>query len=198
MSGRIATTLPGSKRRPLVCTVVSSWVCVGSTSIWLPVESPPAASRRCRPCRLHLRAQDGQEPTVHCPRRRDGGCSAGASGPPGGRAGGDWVGLPGFGIRLHASGRLADPSPSVLGLVQAARPKDWTAEDQAPDVRHSYASAALAAGIAAKVVSERLGHATIAITMGHVQPRLTRPGRASRGNGGAVDSRRRRVGERVR
>jgi integrase len=32
------------------------------------------------------------------------------------------------------------------------------------DVRHSYASAALAAGIPAKVVSERLGHASIAIT----------------------------------
>jgi integrase len=43
------------------------------------------------------------------------------------------------------------------------------------DVRHSYASAALAAGIAAKVVSERLGHATIAITMdtySHVLPGL--------------------------
>ena len=33
------------------------------------------------------------------------------------------------------------------------------------DVRHSYATAALAAGIPAKVVSERLGHASIAITM---------------------------------
>jgi integrase len=33
------------------------------------------------------------------------------------------------------------------------------------DVRHSYATAALAAGIPAKIVSERLGHANIAITM---------------------------------
>jgi len=33
------------------------------------------------------------------------------------------------------------------------------------DVRHSYATAALTAGIPAKVVSERLGHANIAITM---------------------------------
>jgi integrase len=43
------------------------------------------------------------------------------------------------------------------------------------DVRHSYASAALAAGIPAKVVSERLGHATIAITVdtySHVLPGL--------------------------
>ncbi len=43
------------------------------------------------------------------------------------------------------------------------------------DLRHSYATAALAAGIPAKVVSERLGHATIAITMdtySHVLPGL--------------------------
>jgi integrase len=41
------------------------------------------------------------------------------------------------------------------------------------DIRHSYATAALAAGIPAKVVSERLGHANIAITMdtySHVLP----------------------------
>jgi integrase len=43
------------------------------------------------------------------------------------------------------------------------------------DVRHSYATAALAAGIPAKIVSERLGHANIAITMdtySHVLPGL--------------------------
>jgi integrase len=43
------------------------------------------------------------------------------------------------------------------------------------DLRHSYATAALAAGIPAKVVSERLGHATIVITMdtySHVLPGL--------------------------
>jgi integrase len=40
-------------------------------------------------------------------------------------------------------------------------------------VRHSYATAALAAGVPAKIVSERLGHANIAITMdtySHVLP----------------------------
>jgi integrase len=36
---------------------------------------------------------------------------------------------------------------------------------QLHDVRPSYATAALAAGVPAKVVSERLGHANIAITM---------------------------------
>jgi integrase len=43
------------------------------------------------------------------------------------------------------------------------------------DVRHSYATAALAASIPAKIVSERLGHANIAITMdtySHVLPGL--------------------------
>jgi hypothetical protein len=43
------------------------------------------------------------------------------------------------------------------------------------DVRHSYATAALAAGIPAKVVSERLGHSAMAITMdtySHVLPGL--------------------------
>ena len=43
------------------------------------------------------------------------------------------------------------------------------------DLRHSYASAALAAGVPAKVVSERLGHANIGITMdtySHVMPQL--------------------------
>jgi hypothetical protein len=43
------------------------------------------------------------------------------------------------------------------------------------DVRHSYATAALAAGVPAKIVSERLGHANIAITMdtySHVLPGL--------------------------
>jgi integrase len=47
----------------------------------------------------------------------------------------------------------------------------WAA--YAEDVRHSYATAALRAGIPAKVVSERLGHKSIAITLdidSHVLP----------------------------
>jgi hypothetical protein len=43
------------------------------------------------------------------------------------------------------------------------------------DVRHGYATAALAAGVPPKVISQRLGHATIAITMdtySHVIPGL--------------------------
>jgi hypothetical protein len=51
------------------------------------------------------------------------------------------------------------------------------------DVRHSYATAALAAGVPAKVVSERLGHANIRHHHGHLQPRAPRPGRAGRRTG---------------
>jgi hypothetical protein len=43
------------------------------------------------------------------------------------------------------------------------------------DVRHSYVTAALAAGIPAKIVSERLGHANVQITLdtySHVIPGL--------------------------
>ncbi len=43
------------------------------------------------------------------------------------------------------------------------------------DLRHSYATAALTAGVAAKVVSERLGHASVGITLdtySHVLPAL--------------------------
>jgi integrase len=45
------------------------------------------------------------------------------------------------------------------------------------DLRHSYASAPLAAGVPVKVISERLGHATIAVTMdsySHVLPGMDR------------------------
>ncbi|HET7516605.1 MAG TPA: site-specific integrase [Actinomycetes bacterium] len=50
------------------------------------------------------------------------------------------------------------------------------------DIRHSYATAALAAGIPAKVVSERLGHATIAITLdvySHVIPGMDKDAAAT-------------------
>jgi integrase len=43
------------------------------------------------------------------------------------------------------------------------------------DLRHSYATAALGAGVPAKVISERLGHASVAITLdtySHVSPGL--------------------------
>jgi integrase len=60
-------------------------------------------------------------------------------------------------------------------VVRAARRAAGLSRIRLHDVRHSYATAALAAGIPAKIVSERLGHANIAITMdtySHVLPGL--------------------------
>ena len=45
------------------------------------------------------------------------------------------------------------------------------------DVRHSYATVALKAGVHPKVVSERLGHATVGVTLdlySHVTPSIAR------------------------
>jgi Phage integrase family len=50
------------------------------------------------------------------------------------------------------------------------------------DVRHSYATAALKAGISAKVISERLGHASVAFTLqtyGHVIPEMDKDAAAT-------------------
>ena len=50
------------------------------------------------------------------------------------------------------------------------------------DVRHSYATAALKAGISAKVISERLGHASVAFTLqtySHVIPGMDREAAAT-------------------
>jgi integrase len=46
-----------------------------------------------------------------------------------------------------------------------------------PDLRHSHATLALKAGVHPKVVSERLGHSSIAITLdlySHVTPGIAR------------------------
>jgi integrase len=73
------------------------------------------------------------------------------------------------------AGRPAAASTAVLQVVRAAHPSHRTPQDpparRAPQLRH----AALAAGIPAKIISERLGHANIAITMdtySHVLPGL--------------------------
>jgi integrase len=58
---------------------------------------------------------------------------------------------------------------------QAGRTKVGLPAIRLHDVRHSYATAALAAGIPAKIVSERLGHANVQITLdtySHVIPGL--------------------------
>jgi hypothetical protein len=81
--------------------------------------------------------------------------------------------LDGLGASVHPAGRLPHPPRPHHRLVPATSSRRRPATDPAHDVRHSYATAALAAGIPAKVVSERLGHANIAITLdvySHVIP----------------------------
>ena len=53
------------------------------------------------------------------------------------------------------------------------------------DIRHSYATAALAAGVPPKVISQRLGHDRD--HDGHLQPRHPEPGRAGRPDGRPPD-----------
>jgi len=53
------------------------------------------------------------------------------------------------------------------------------------DIRHSYATAALAAGVPPKVISQRLGHDRD--HDGHLQPRHPEPGRAGRRDGRPPD-----------
>ena len=58
--------------------------------------------------------------------------------------------------------------------VRAAR-RAGVKQDRLHDLRHTWATLALQAGIHPKVVSERLGHATTGITLdiySHVQPEL--------------------------
>jgi integrase len=90
--------------------------------------------------------------------------------------------------KLAVGGRYRDSELVFTGLdgtaVHPERFSDWFRQHvraaglpriRLHDVRHSYATAALAAGVPAKVVSERLGHANIAITMdtySHVLPGL--------------------------
>ena len=71
-------------------------------------------------------------------------------------------------------GRPLHPSASPGGSSSTPRAAGLP-KIRLHDVRHSYATAALAAGIPVKVVSERLGHANIVITMdtySHVLPGL--------------------------
>jgi hypothetical protein len=62
------------------------------------------------------------------------------------------------------------PKVALLGLLSSDRFFKLSREAGLPlirlhDVRHSYATAALSAGVHPKVVSERLGHASVAFTL---------------------------------
>jgi integrase len=72
-----------------------------------------------------------------------------------------------------------DGSPVVPQTFSATFARHGRAAGLPPirlhDLRHSYATAALGAGVPAKIVSERLGHASIAITLdtySHVLPNM--------------------------
>jgi hypothetical protein len=76
---------------------------------------------------------------------------------------------------VHSSGWDGCASGAVLGRFRQRVRAAGLPRIRLHDVRHSYATAALAAGVPAKVVSERLGHANIAIAMdtySHVLPGL--------------------------
>jgi hypothetical protein len=73
-------------------------------------------------------------------------------------------------LPLRAGGRRRQRGPGLHPRTRVGLPAI-----RLHDVRHSYASAALAAGIPAKIVSERLGHANVQITLdtySHVIPGL--------------------------
>jgi hypothetical protein len=89
------------------------------------------------------------------------------------------------------------PQPSMPAAGVGPRPRPGCPSTGTwRHVRHSYATAALAAGVPAKVVNERLGHANIAITMdtySHVLPGLDEQaaGQVARlilGTGGSGDA----------
>jgi integrase len=77
-------------------------------------------------------------------------------------------------VATHEDGTAINPRLFSAWFTQHARAADLPLI-RLHDLRHSYATAALSAGIPAKVVSERLGHANIAITLdtySHVLPNM--------------------------
>jgi integrase len=96
------------------------------------------------------------------------GTGSSRTGWPSARAGGLRAGV-------HLAGRPAAAPERFSRWFEQHAPAAGLPKIRLHDVRHSYATAALAAGIPAKIVSERLGHANIAITMdtySHVLPGL--------------------------
>jgi len=77
-------------------------------------------------------------------------------------------------VATHEDGTAINPRLFSAGFAQHARAAELP-PIRLHDLRHSYASPALSAGIPARVVSERLGHANIAITLdtySHVLPNM--------------------------
>lgn len=77
-------------------------------------------------------------------------------------------------VFTRADGTALDPQ-TVSNRFQQLSAAAGLPRIRLHDVRHSYATAALAAGVATKVVSERLGHSDVMITLGtyqHVLPSM--------------------------
>jgi integrase len=77
-------------------------------------------------------------------------------------------------LAVHEDGTSINPRLFSSWFAQHARAAGLP-PIRLHDLRHSYATAALAAGIPAKIVSERLGHSNIAITLdtySHVLPNM--------------------------
>ena len=71
--------------------------------------------------------------------------------------------------------RHDDPSATHDQLVRTTGTRRRLPKIRLHDLRHSYATAALAAGVPAKVMSERLGHASVMITLdtySHILPSM--------------------------
>jgi integrase len=77
-------------------------------------------------------------------------------------------------VFTQADGSALDPESVTRGFTRLCR-KAGLRGVRLHDLRHTHASLMLKAGIHPKVVSERLGHASVAITMdtySHVLPGL--------------------------
>jgi Phage integrase family len=122
-----------------------------------------------------LRAEDRQGPALLGARPGHRGRPARAPPPAVGAAAGGRPQVAGLRLGVHLAGRAPHPPGAVSRWFEQHARAAGLPKIRLHDVRHSYATAALAAGVPAKVVSERLGHATIAITMdtySHVLPGL--------------------------
>ena len=89
-------------------------------------------------------------------------------------AGPAWTATPDLVFRDEAGVRLTRP---VLEGVQRTRRRVGADAIRLHDLRHTYATLALKAGVHPKIVSERLGHATVGITLdlySHVTPAIAR------------------------
>jgi integrase len=84
-------------------------------------------------------------------------------------------------VFTNAAGEAIHPQRVSAWFEQAAR-RAGLPPIRLHDLRHSYATLALGAGVHPKVVSERLGHATVAMTLdvySHVSPTMQREAAAT-------------------